>query len=318
MNSIHTNEHWMQNTAVVWLGAMLCCVLWGSAFPCIKIGYRLLEIDSADTATQILFAGCRFALAGVLTILIGSVLARQMIYPRKQSIGRVLWLSMMQTVLQYLFFYVGLAHTSGVKASIIEAVNVFAAILVASLIFHQERLTRSKMLGCAVGFLGVILVNLTGMNLQFQFQGEGFIFLSTIAYAFSSVFMKRYSVDDNPVMLSGYQFLLGGIIMIAAGWLMGGRLHTATVSGILLLLYLSGVSAVAYSIWGMLLKYNPVSRVTVFGFMNPVCGVILSTILLHEKNQAGGLITMVSLVLVCIGIYIVNRCGNGQSDRRGR
>lgn len=318
MNSIHTNEHWMQNTAVVWLGAMLCCVLWGSAFPCIKIGYRLLEIDSADTATQILFAGCRFALAGVLTILIGSVLARQMIYPRKQSIGRVLWLSMLQTVLQYLFFYVGLAHTSGVKASIIEAVNVFAAILVASLIFHQERLTRSKMLGCAVGFLGVILVNLTGMNLQFQFQGEGFIFLSTIAYAFSSVFMKRYSVDDNPVMLSGYQFLLGGIIMIAAGWLMGGRLYTATVSGILLLLYLSGVSAVAYSIWGMLLKYNPVSRVTVFGFMNPVCGVILSTILLHEKNQAGGLITMVSLVLVCIGIYIVNRCGNGQSDRRGR
>ena len=80
MNSIHTNEHWMQNTAVVWLGAMLCCVLWGSAFPCIKIGYRLLEIDSADTATQILFAGCRFALAGVLTILIGSVLALSLIH----------------------------------------------------------------------------------------------------------------------------------------------------------------------------------------------------------------------------------------------
>lgn len=300
----------MQKTVVVWLGAMLCCILWGSAFPCIKIGYQLLNIQSSDTAAQILFAGCRFTLAGILTILIGSVLAKQFLYPRKRSLGRVLWLSLLQTVLQYLFFYVGLAHTSGVKASIIEAVNVFAAILVASLIFRQEELTRAKILGCVVGFLGVILVNLTGMNLQFHFQGEGFIFLSTIAYAFSSVFMKRYSAAEHPVMLSGYQFLLGGIIMIAVGWLMGERLHTTAVPGLLLLLYLSGVSAVAYSIWGILLKYNPVSRVTVFGFMNPVCGVILSTILLHEKNQAGGFITLVSLILVCIGIYIVNSWGS--------
>lgn len=310
MKSLSSNEHWMQRTAVVWLGAMLCCILWGSAFPCIKIGYELFHIPSSDTAAQILFAGCRFTLAGIMTILIGSILAKQILYPRKQSISRVLRLSLLQTVLQYLFFYVGLAHTSGVKASIIEAVHVFAAILVASLIFHQERLTRPKILGCIIGFLGVILVNLTGVNLQFHFQGEGFIFLSTIAYAFSSVFMKRYSADDPPVMLSGYQFLLGGIIMIAAGWLMGGRLHTATASGSLLLLYLSGVSAVAYSIWGILLKYNPVSRVTVFGFMNPVCGVILSAALLHERNQAGGLVTFISLVLVCIGIYIVNRCGS--------
>lgn len=307
MNSSQTNKHWLQKTIVVWLGAMLCCILWGSAFPCIKIGYRLFDIGSSDTATQILFAGYRFTFAGILTILIGSLTTGQLLYPRRQAIGRVLWLSLLQTVLQYLFFYVGLAHTSGVKASIIEAVNVFAAICVASLLFHQERLTFSKMLGCTIGFLGVILVNLSGMNVEFHLQGEGFILLSAIAYSFSSVFMKRYSAKDHPVMLSGYQFLSGGIIMIAVGLLMGGKLNTVTSSGILLLLYLAGVSAAAYSIWGLLLKYNPVSRVTVFGFMNPVCGVILSTILLHEKNQAGGPLTLISLALVCAGIYIVNR-----------
>ena len=47
----------MQKTAVVWLGALICCALWGSAFPCIKIFFQMLEIDDADTAAKILFAG---------------------------------------------------------------------------------------------------------------------------------------------------------------------------------------------------------------------------------------------------------------------
>lgn len=300
-------EQWMQKTAVVWLGALLCCALWGSAFPVVKIGYQLFEIVAEDTASQILFAGCRFTLAGILAIMIGSILSRQVLHPTKEGLGRVVWLSLLQTVLQYLFFYVGLAHTSGVKASIIEAVNVFVAILVASLLFHQEKLTFMKMAGCAVGFAGVILINLNGMNFEMSLQGEGFIFLSTVAYAFSSVFMKRFSVKDNPVMLSGYQFVTGGIIMIIVGAAMGGHIYVTSGKAILLLLYLAMLSAVAYSVWGVLLKYNPVSKVAVFGFMNPVFGVILSALLLHESDQAGGLVSILSLILVCIGIYAVNR-----------
>ena len=96
---------------------------------------------------------------------------------------------MLQTVAQYLFFYIGLAHTTGVKSSIIEAVNVFVAILVASLLFHQEKLTAEKMIGCVIGFIGVVLVNLTkgGMDAGFSLVGEGFIFISTIAYAADAV-----------------------------------------------------------------------------------------------------------------------------------
>lgn len=218
----------------------------------------------------------------------------------------MLWLCLLQTVLQYLFFYVGLAHTSGVKASIIEAVNVFVAILVASLLFHQEKLTVQKIGGCLVGFAGVVLINLNGMNFEISLQGEGFIFLSTVAYAFSSVFLKRFSERDNTVMLSGYQFVMGGLIMMIVGVVMGGHMDVPSGKAVMLLLYLAMVSAVAYSVWGILLKYNPVSRVAVFGFMNPVFGVILSAIFLHEGQQAAGLTSMISLVLVCIGIYAVN------------
>ena len=306
MKKIEINDKWMQKTSVVWLGAMLCCLLWGSAFPCIKIGYGLWDIGSADTASQILFAGLRFVLAGILAVIFGSLLEGKFIKPEKGCAGKIAWLAMLQTVLQYLFFYIGLAHTSGVKASIIEAVNVFVAIIVSGFIFHQEKVTAKKMVGCLVGFAGVVLINMNGMNFQMSLSGEGAIFLSTVAYAFSSVFLKRYSAKHNPVMLSGYQFIVGGIILTAAGFVMGGRLNTVSAGGVTMLIYLAFVSAVAYSLWGMLLKYNPISRVAVFGFMNPVFGVILSAWLLREGAQALGLVSLVSLVLVCAGIYIVN------------
>ncbi|MDO4305675.1 MAG: DMT family transporter [Eubacteriales bacterium] len=288
---------------------MVCCLLWGSAFPCIKIGYRMFDIASSDTASQILFAGVRFTLAGILTVVIGSVLGRQFLFPAKENWHMVMKLCMFQTVIQYLLFYVGLAHTTGVKSSIIEASNVFVAILASSLLFHYEKLGREKILGCIVGFAGVVLINLNGNGLDgsMSFLGEGCILLSTVSYAFSSVLIKSYSRKENPVTLSGYQFMAGGIVMAAAGFLLGGRLHGFTPASTVLLVYMAVISAVAYSIWGILLKYNPVGKVAVYGFMNPVFGVILSAALLGEKNQAFTVQGLISLLLVCGGIYMVNR-----------
>ena len=306
MSGLKIKRGWMQKTVVVWFGALLCCLLWGSAFPCIKIGYRLFEVDAADTASQILFAGCRFTLAGILAVGIGSVMEGSFLWPEKRAVKEIIWLSLLQTIIQYFFFYMGLAHTSGVKASIIEAINVFIAILVAGVLFHQEKITSRKIVGCVLGFAGVVLINLNGMNFQFSLAGEGAIFFSTIAYAFSSVFVKKFSQKFNPVMLSAYQFIIGGIVLMAAGCAMGGHITKVTPAGLGLLIYLAMVSAVAYSLWGILLKYNPVSKVTVFGFMNPVFGVLLSALLLGETDQASGMLGLLSLFLVCVGIYVVN------------
>ena len=299
-------EKFLQKTIIVWAGALICCLLWASAFPGIKLGYAWMQIDAMDSASQILFAGIRFFIAGILAILIGSALQRTWLIPTVPAIPKVLKLSMLQTVLQYLFFYMGLAHASGVNSSIIEGLNVFVAVLVAGFIFHQEKVTIRKMAGCLIGFMGVLLVTLSGGSLgALAWNGEGFIFLSTIAYAFSSAYLKNLSKTENPVMLSGWQFVAGGVIMILWGLIFGGKLTHITGPGIGILLWLSFVSAVAYSLWGMLLKYNPVSKVAVFGFMNPVFGVILSAWLLKEGDSVG-VSAILSLALVCLGIYICN------------
>ena len=286
---------------------MICCLLWGSAFPCIKIGYKLFEIPSGESFSQILFAGTRFFIAGIMAVSMGSAGQKKLLIPKKESVPRIFILSLFQTVLQYTFFYIGLANTTGMKSSIINASNVFFSILAASLIFHQEKLGIRKILGCLLGFSGVVLINLTAKaDMSLKFSGEGLILISAVSHAFSSAFTKKFTADENPVTLSGYQFIFGGLVMIITGLIFGGRLHDISFSGIIILLYLAFISAAAFSLWGILLKYNPVSRISVFGFMNPVFGVILSALFLSEGSTAEPWRVTVSLILVVLGIVTVN------------
>lgn len=94
---------------------------------------------------------------------------------------------------------------------------------------------------------------------------------------------------------------------------MGGSLTNVTAPALAMLLYLAFVSAAAYTLWGVLLKYNPVSRVSIFGFMNPVVGVLLSALFLKEGGQAFSVRNLTALFLVCAGIWVVNRFQNNES-----
>jgi len=292
--------------AVVIPLTLICCLLWGSAFPCIKLGYGFSKIAADNTYSQILYAGLRFTLAGIFALITGSFLAHKPLYPRADEIPKILKLSLFQTILQYTFFYLGLARSTGMKSSVITASNVFLSIIVAALIFRTEKLSLRKIAGCFVGFFGVLLINISGLNGGLKLTGEGFIFLSALSYAFSAALIKRYSTDHDPVMLSGWQFVFGGIVMTAIGCISGGSIPDVNTKGIMMIVYLAFVSAAAFSIWSTLLKHNPVSKISVFGFMNPVFGVILSVLLLSEKSPGGPLMVCVSLLLVAAGIVIVN------------
>lgn len=306
MNKGRVKKHILQSPVIVTALAIFCCLLWGSAFPCIKLGYRHFWITSDDSASQILFAGIRFTLAGILTILAGSVIQKKILMPKRTSLSKVVKLSLFQTVLQYVFFYIGLAHTTGVKGSIVNAVNVFFSILVSCWLFRMEKLDQRKFWGCIIGFIGVVIVNLGGsFEMKFNFLGDGFLMISAFTYAMSTVLIKIYGKEENPVALSGYQFFVGGLSMAVIGWCLGGNIEVAEVSGVLLLLYMAFISAGAYTIWSLLLKYNPVSKVAVFGFCTPIFGVILSAVLLGEQTGFQCK-TVAALLLVCIGIIVVN------------
>lgn len=303
-------ERFLTKTYVVVALCTVCCMLWGSAIPVIKLGYEEMQIEGSDIPTQILSAGIRFFIAGILAVIIGSVVSKRLIYPKSAaSLFRAVKLSSFQTIIQYVFFYIGLANTTGVKASILDGTSVFIALFVSGLIFKMEKVTSHKILGSVIGFIGVFLININTDSVKTLFEfsiiGEGFIILSTIGYACSSVFMKRYSAYDDTAMLSGYQFIIGGLIMAIAGYAFGGRFSVFSFKAAMIIVYLAFVSAVAYTIWAQLLKYNPVSKVAVFGFLTPILGSVFSMLILGETG-AFDLKGAVSLILVSVGIMLVN------------
>jgi drug/metabolite transporter (DMT)-like permease len=321
------NRNLWKNTVVVCICATLCCFLWGSAFPGIKYGYSLFDISSDNTGLQIIFAGLRFTLAGLMVVVIGSLMNRRMLLPKRESVLKIVHLSLLQTTGQYFFFYVGLAQTTGVKSSIIQATNVFIALFVAVVIYRQERPSRNKIIGSVIGFVGVVIIELYGQNAaynngNFVGVGEICVLLSTVAYAFSSVYIKKYSKDEMPMILSGYQFIVGGITLLAMGmiWsrftpgeisltmnmdrIIGGMSKTENV---VIVLYLAAVSAIAYTLWGTLLKYNSVSKISVFGFLTPVFGVILSAAVLGEAQTMNMVATIIALILVSIGTLLAQK-----------
>ena len=279
--------------------------MWGSATPFIKIGYELI-LPEKTTASTILFAGIRFTLAGIITVLIYSIARRRFLYPKKENITRVALVACFQTVIQYMFFYIGLANTTGVKGTVASGSNAFFAMLIASLIFKQEKLTFKKVFACIIGFLGIVLVNLNGLDFNMNFTGDGFVLFSAIAYAVSSVLIKKFSKHEDPVVISGYQFIMGGIVMVIIGLAMGGSIVLSGAKAVAVLTYLSFLSAVAYSLWGVLLKHNPVSKVSIYSFMIPVFGVLLSNLMLEEQSNVSPINLLITLVLICTGIIILN------------
>lgn len=301
-------ERFYQNTVTRTILALLCCALWGSAFPCVKIGYELFHIEGAGS--QILFAGYRFFMAGMFTFLLGCALKKRIITMKISSVPYVFGQGLLQTTIQYICFYIGLAHTTGAKGSVINASNTFFSIIAAHFLMKSEKLTARKVIGCLVGFAGIIIINLEpgAWSSGFSWLGEGMVLVCAFSYGMSSVTLKMISDREEPVTITAYQLLFGGAVLIAIGAITGGKVQGFNMQSTLLLLYMSLLSTVAFSIWAELLKYNSVGKVAIFGFSIPIFGVALSAVFLGE--QMASVKNLAALVCVSIGIIIINRQGH--------
>lgn len=301
--------------SLVVLLAVFCCVLWGSITPVVKVSYDYFQIASADTPSLTVFAGIRYILCGLVGIAFGSAKRRKLLVPRNTSWGMIAVLAFVQTFIQQLSFYISMAHISGINGSILGSLNNFFSIFIACLIFRQERLTYRKILGCTLGFLGVVLINITNGSIStgVTLAGEGAMLVACISCGASYAMIKEYAPQEDMLVLMSYQFLLGGLALAVTGFALGGSFHTATPAGYVLFAYMVVMPITAFTIWGTLLKSSRVSQLSAFGFITPITGVILSAVFLKESQKVSAVQCLCSLLLVSLGIYIVNSRSSKES-----
>lgn len=280
--------------------AIFCCALWGISTPIVKIGYNYIE--ESHIPSLLLWVGLQFVLSGVLTIGIYSAVSGKFLLCKKESMKGVVIVSVLQTVLQYALLYIGLSQTTSVKGAILKSTDVFFVALIASLLFKMEKLTAKKLLSCMIGFLGIVIMNLEGLSFHFNLAGDGLVIIGILAYAFSVVMTKIFAQKEDPIVLCGYQMSLGGVVLALMGALFGGSFDF--VGMLPIFIGLSLLYAVSYTLWTILLKYNPASSVTIYSFMTPVFGVAFSALLLSEDGGVALTNLIVALVLVCAGIVL--------------
>lgn len=293
---------------LVWVSlALLCCILWGSAFAAIKSGYELFRVDTSKPFAVMVFAGSRFTLAGLLILAFSLLTSRQLALPPRGEWPKVLLYALVQTTLHYSLFYVALANSTGVKSAILNGSNAFFVVLLAHFYFKNDRLSGKKILALLLGLSGIVILNLKGegIDLNFTFLGEGFMLLASLCGAFGNIMTKKLGVRTKPTALAAWQLLLGGLILLLIGFVGGGSLGSAPTAGWLLLLYLAALSATAFSVWALLLRFHPMSRIGIFQALIPLIGSIGAWLILGENFWTFQ--NIVAVVLVTASIMLINR-----------
>ena len=294
--------------------AIFCNALWGCAFPFIKMGYRLFEIDPSNTASIFCFAGARFML-GSLLVLLGSTLlqSRMPTFPKGKVFAECCVLGLWQTTIQYAFYYIAVAMLTGAFGSILNSTQSFLGAIFAHFIYgNADRMTPAKTLGCAVGFAGVLIGTL-GNHGGGSGWGVFCMLLATVVFTLSGPWNKSVTKKADSFAVCFLNLFVGGAALFVLGTALGGRLGSVTPLGILVLLYLAFICGAGYLLWALLMKNNPVSRIAIFGFVNPVVNVLLSAVLNGEPLFRWQYLA--ALVFVCVGIWLVNKAPAKREDQ---
>ncbi len=300
--------------AVAYSLAVLCTILWGSAFPSIKVGYQLFEIAGDDTWSKLIYAAVRFTMAGLLVLLLRFIMKkrggiREHASLTKSQWGHIAVLGILQTTIHYYFFYISISFITGAKGSILVSSNVFWSAILAHLFFANDKFSAGKLFGVAAGFISVILVNYdVNFGFEFTLQGEGFMLLAAVMSSIAFIYAKHLTTIADPMLITGTQLTFGGGLLLLISLINGGTFPVGPAKAYLILLYLASLSAAAFSIWTQLLKHNKVSSIVIFQFLVPIVGTFLSVVILGEKVFR--IQYLIALPLVALGIFLVNRAKN--------
>ena len=290
----------------VWVAlfAFTAAVAWGWAYPLIKLGFDEFGITKEMTASKMLFAGVRFTLSGIIVLAIALSKGLSLKVYKPSGWAYLVAYALLNTTIHYAFFYIGLSHSEGARAAILNSLGVFTLVLLACAFFKSDKLTPTKILGCVMGFAGILVLNIGGgTGSGFTFMGDGMIILNAVCSAFAGLMTRGLGRRANVFVATGYSLAIGGVLLMLPGLLLGGILPLITVTGVGILLLLICISTLGFTLYNKLLSCNPVGKVALFNSLIPVVGAVTSCLCLHEPFYWKYLF---AALLAMTGIYIIN------------
>src|SRR5574344_2712253 len=105
--------------------ALTAAILWGWAYPLIKLGFGEFRITTDMTGSKMLFAGIRFCISGLIILTVARATHRRFAVNDRRDWWYVLLFSLLNTTFNYAVCYFGLSHSDGACAAILNSMGVF-------------------------------------------------------------------------------------------------------------------------------------------------------------------------------------------------
>lgn len=211
--------------------------------------------------------------------------------------------------LEFCLLYSSLLYTTASSAWILLYTTPFFHALGAHTLLSGDRLSRTRLTGLVLAFVGVIVLLSKHASLPSptELLGDLLAMGAAVFWAATTILIKRRLVGQvSPFHTLFYQTLFSAPVLFATSALLGEvpvRHMSLPIFGSLLFQGL-GVAFLSYLVWFFLVHAYPVSRLTAFTFLTPVFATMAGVLFLGEALT---LRIVLSLALVSLGIYVVNR-----------
>ncbi len=286
------------------LWVAVCALLWGSAFPGIKLVFAHWAAQGveADFGARSLFAGVRFMAAGLGLLVISRAPLKQWAETPRHLI---LIMAATQTVGQYVCFYLGLSLSSGALAALLVSSGSFWWVLLAPPFLGTPRLTLRQWLVLAAGAAGVTLaVYAPGVTAGSPRLGGVLILAANLFGALGLLTFQRVKRTMGARAGTGFSLFLGGVVLTGLGWpaIASGGLAWFDAYVWAWTAWLAFVSAAAFALWNHLSTLFPAPDLATYRFLIPLAGVFEALLFLDGERltpemMVGGVVVLAAMVL---------------------
>ena len=278
---------------------LLLALIWGCSFWFIKLGLQAL------TPVQVAFG--RVPLGALALVVVAAVTRTRL--PRSWSTWRHLFvLAVLLNSVPFTLFAYGETHIASVLAGIINATTPLATLIVVMAAFPEERPTRERIAGLAIGFLGVLVVigvwNGLGAG---EWLGVAACVGAITCYGIAYPYSRRHLVGlaDSPTALALGQVLCGTAQLLPVVLLAGPLQGTITQSAVAGMLAL-GVfgSGIAYVLNFHVVAHAGATTASTVTYLTPLVAVVVGFAFLGEQltwNEPVGALVVLAGVAVAQG-----------------
>jgi len=272
-------------------------LVWGATFLWLKIAIREIPPVTVNAIRLLASLTGLFIIAGIFKARL----------PLREHWRSFLFLGIFNIALPFVLITISQQTISSGMASILNSTVPFFTIILVPLFLPDEALTLPKVLGLAVGFIGVVVLvskDLGGAISSFNW-GAILVLVASLSYAVAAVFARRVTFGMHPAAQALGQNIFANLAVWPMAFLLEGPVSLPRLSLTWVAILWLGIMATAIGTFFYYSLLNEVgaTRTTLTTYIFPLVGVILGVIFLKEELHwtvaAGG-------ALVIAGVAIVN------------